>query len=82
MLGARAIPVVDHLRSQDQVERKASDESVKNQFVLDFLKSGEDAGERAEKVVEDLNKKNGRRLAQTITISGMDAHRSIGGEGE
>lgn len=55
-LGRGSVPVVDHLQSNDGVERKASHEAVEDQLVVHFLKSGEDARQRASKVVEDLKR--------------------------
>lgn len=54
LAAAWAVPVVDHLCSQDGIKHKASDEAVQNQFVVDFLQGGEDAGKRSHEVVEDL----------------------------
>ena len=49
-----AVPVVDHLKSQNGVEDEARDEAVEDKLVVDFLKSCEDAREGTEEVVEDL----------------------------
>ena len=48
------VPVVDHLESEHSVEDEARDEAVKDELVVDFLESREDARKRAEEVVEDL----------------------------
>lgn len=51
------VPVVQHLDGEDQVEDEASNESVKDEWVVNFLNSCEDARKRASKVVEDLQNK-------------------------
>lgn len=56
-LGRRAVPVVSHLHSENGVEHEASDGSVQDELVVNFLKGSEDAGERAEEEVEDLDMK-------------------------
>jgi hypothetical protein len=43
------------LDEEDGVKNKARDEAVEDERVVDFLKRGEDAGEGAEEVVDDLN---------------------------
>ena len=48
------IPVVHHLDGKNKVEDKASNESVKDEWVVDFLDGCEDAGERSGEVVKDL----------------------------
>lgn len=48
------VPVVDHLESEHGVEDEARDEAVEDELVIDFLEGREDAGKRAEEVVEDL----------------------------
>lgn len=50
----RGVPVVDHLGSEDGVEREASDEAVEEDLVVDFLEGGEDTGEGPDEVVEHL----------------------------
>lgn len=54
LLASGRIPVQDHLQGEDGVEREAGDEAVEDDFVGDFLQGGEDAGEGAEEVGEDL----------------------------
>ena len=54
LLAGGAIPIVDHLRSQDRVEGEAGDEAVQDELVVDFLQGREDARQRADEVVEDL----------------------------
>ena len=54
LLAGRGLPVQDHLQSKDGVESETSDEAVEDDFVGDFLQGGEDAGEGAEEVGEDL----------------------------
>lgn len=49
-----AVPVVDHLESENSVENKARDEAVEDELVVDFLEGCEDAREGTEEVVEDL----------------------------
>lgn len=49
-----SVPVVDHLDGEDGVEGKAGDEAVEDELVVDLLEGGEDAGEGAGEVVEDL----------------------------
>lgn len=49
-----AVPVVQHLGREDHVESEASDEAVEDELVVNFLEGGEDAGEGASKVIEDL----------------------------
>ena len=53
-LRGRRIPVEDHLRGKDEVKGEASDEAVQDELVVDFLQGGEDAGEGAGEVIEDL----------------------------
>ena len=43
LLAWRAVPVVDHLRSQNGIEHEARYEAVKDEFVVYFLQSREDA---------------------------------------
>jgi len=54
LLTGGRVPVQDHLQGEDGVEREAGDEAVEDDFVGDFLQGGEDAGEGAEEVGEDL----------------------------
>lgn len=54
LLAGRAVPVVYHLCGEDCVQNEPRDEAIENELVVDFLKGGEDARERAEEVVEDL----------------------------
>lgn len=55
LLGLRgAVPVVQHLRSEDEVQGETGKESVQDELVVDFLEGGENARQRAGKVVEDL----------------------------
>jgi hypothetical protein len=49
-----AVPVVDHLESENGIEDEARDEAVKDELVVDFLKGCEDTRKGAEEVVEDL----------------------------
>lgn len=49
-----AVPVVQHLGGEDHVEGEAGNETVKDQLVVDFLESSEDAREGTGEVVEDL----------------------------
>ena len=53
-LGGGGVPVVDHLGGEHGVEGEAGDEAVEDHLVVDLLDGGEDAGEGAEEVVEDL----------------------------
>lgn len=57
LLGRRGVPVVHHLRGENDVEGKASDESIKDELVVNLLDRGEDAGKRSDEVVEDLTEK-------------------------
>ncbi len=43
LLGRGAVPIVHHLRGEDQVERETGDKAVENKLVLDLLECGEDA---------------------------------------
>lgn len=54
VLRGGCIPVVNDLQEEDEVERKAGDEAVKDERVVNFLECGEDAGSGAEEVVDDL----------------------------
>ena len=54
LLAGRRLPVKNHLQREDGVEGEAGDEAVEDDFVGDFLQGGEDAGEGAEEVGEDL----------------------------
>jgi len=54
LLAGRRAPVENHLQREDGVEGEAGDEAVEDDFVGDFLQGGEDAGEGAEEVGEDL----------------------------
>lgn len=49
-----AVPVVQHLRSKDDIKREAGDESVENELVVDLLESSEDARQGSDEIVEDL----------------------------
>jgi len=49
-----AVPVVDHLESENGVEDEARDKTVEDELVVDFLEGREDTREGAEEVVEDL----------------------------
>lgn len=51
---SRAVPVVQHLRSKDDIKREAGDESVENELVVDLLESSEDARQGSDEIVEDL----------------------------
>ena len=55
-LGLRGwrVPVVGHLRGDHSVQREARHEGVQDQRIVHLLQGREDAGERAEEVVEDL----------------------------
>jgi len=52
--GCRAVPVPQDLDEEDDVQGEAGDEAVQDERVWDFLEGGEDAGEGAEEVVDDL----------------------------
>ena len=52
--GLRAVPVIDHLRCQDCVQREAGDKAVEDEFVVHLLQRREDPGKGAHEVVEDL----------------------------
>ena len=54
VLRSGRVPVVHDLQEEDEVERKAGDEAVEDERVVNFLESGEDARGGAEKVVDDL----------------------------
>jgi hypothetical protein len=49
-----AVPVVDHLESEDCIEDEARDKAVKDELVVDFLEGCENTREGTEEVVEDL----------------------------
>jgi hypothetical protein len=51
----RALPVVDHLDRQDEVQDETCNEAIENEVVVDFLQGSEDARQGASEVVEDLN---------------------------
>jgi hypothetical protein len=54
-LRGRGVPVVYHLQEEDEIQREARNEAVQNERVINFLKRGEDARERAEEVVDNLS---------------------------
>lgn len=55
LLGLRgAVPIVQHLRGEDEVQGETGKESVQNELVVDFLEGGKNTRQRAGKVVEDL----------------------------
>jgi hypothetical protein len=43
------------LQEEDEIQREARNEAVQNERVINFLKRGEDARERAEEVVDNLS---------------------------
>lgn len=49
-----SVPVVDHLHSENGIQGEASDESVKDQLVVNLLESSKDAREGSGEVVENL----------------------------
>jgi hypothetical protein len=51
------VPVIDHLDSKDGVECEASDESVEDQWIIDFLEGCKDPGKGSSEIVEDLDSK-------------------------
>lgn len=55
LLAPGAIPVVQHLRCDYSIEREGRNKAIEDQLIGDFLEGGEDAGEGAEEVVEDLS---------------------------
>lgn len=57
MLGARTVPVIDHLQGQDQIQGETSKEAVQDQLIVHFLQSGEDPCQRPSEIVEDLRSK-------------------------
>lgn len=60
-----ALPVVDHLCRQDNVQDKPSNEPIKNELVVDFLQRGKDSRKRTDEVVEHLLQVN--RVSPGIT---------------
>lgn len=54
VLRRRGVPVVDNLQKENEIEREARHEAVEDERVVDLLEGGEDAGKRAEEVVDDL----------------------------
>ena len=48
LLGGRAVPVPQHLKRQNRVEREARNEVIEDERVRDLLKRREDAREGAE----------------------------------
>ena len=55
-LGLRgALPVVQHLRREDNVQGEASDKAVENELIIDLLQGSENARERAGEIVKHLN---------------------------
>lgn len=53
-LARGSVPVVQHLRGEHSIERKARDEAVQDELVVNFLQGSEDARERPGEVVEYL----------------------------
>lgn len=60
----RSLPVVEHLRRKDEVEREAGQVPVQDERVVDLLHGSEDAGERTGEVVEHL----GRQVSTRRTV--------------
>ena len=71
--GLWTVPVVDHLRSQDCAEGKAGDEAVEDEFVVHLLQRGEDTGEGAHEVVEDLYP----QYVSNISVNGAQARMKL-----
>ena len=46
------VPVIHHLRCENGIEHKASNEAVQNELVIDFLKCSKDPTRAPEQVVE------------------------------
>lgn len=63
----RALPVVQHLRRQNDIQRESGYEPVQNDLVVNLLEGGEDPRERADEVVENLKKKK-KKLASNQEI--------------
>ena len=59
------VPVVHDLQEENKVERKASNEAVEDEWVVDFLEGGEDARGGTEEVVDDLG---GLLVATTVDV--------------
>lgn len=53
-----AIPIVEHLRCQDDVQDESSHEPVENQLIIHFLHCGEDAGQGADEIIKYLKKRS------------------------
>lgn len=51
----RALPVVDHLCRQDNVQDKPSNESIQNELVVNFLQRSKDPRKGTDEVVEYLS---------------------------
>ena len=65
-----AVPVVEHLSSKDGVEAEASDETVQDELVIDFLQGGVDSGQGAEQIVEDGERRQLSRAS--LVVDGED----------
>lgn len=71
LLGLRgAVPVVQHLRGENEVQGETGKESVQNELVVNFLEGGENTRQRAGKVVEDLVSISARFLC----VVGIHSH--------
>ena len=53
----RALPVVQHLAGQDDVQSEARHKAVQNEFVVDLLEGSEDTRKRSGEIVEHLEKR-------------------------
>lgn len=53
----RALPVVQHLGRQNDIQRESGHEPVQNDLVVNLLEGGENPRERADEVVEHLRKR-------------------------
>lgn len=57
LLGSRGVPVPEHLDSEDHVKGEATNESVKDKLVVDFLEGRKDSRQGSDEVVEHLIRK-------------------------
>lgn len=64
----QALPVVQHLGRQNDIQRESGYEPVQNDLVVNLLEGGEDPRERADEVVENLKKKKKKKLASNQEI--------------
>ena len=62
----RALPVVQHLGRQNDIQRESGYEPVQNDLVVNLLEGGEDPRERADEVVENLQKKKKKKKKKKL----------------